>query len=66
MTPERLRAIGVRLYGPDWQQPMAKALQVNPSTIWRWETGAVPVPGPAQAALKCFLREKTGQPRRRP
>jgi hypothetical protein len=39
MTPEELREIGERLYGPKWQVKMARALPVTPRTIRYWLDG---------------------------
>jgi hypothetical protein len=39
MTPEELRSIGERLYGPRWQTSLARALPVNPRTIRSWLSG---------------------------
>ena len=65
MTPERLREIGVTLYGEwGWQTRMAESLDVRVTTVQRWVSGAVPIPGPARAALECFLREKQRQKQR--
>lgn len=59
MTPTELREIGVELYGSwGWQTRMAEALGVDGSTVRRWISGALPVPGPAAAALQCFLDRK--------
>lgn len=58
MTPEELKKIGKKLYGYGWQTRMAEALEVDGSTVRRWVSGAVPIPGPAAAALRCFMREK--------
>lgn len=59
MTPEQLAKAGVKLYGGwGWQTRMAEALGVDGSTVRRWVSGAVPIPGPAEAALKCFLERK--------
>lgn len=58
MSSDELSAIGVQLWGSwGWQTRMAKALNVDGSTVRRWVSGAVPVPGPVEAALRCFLRE---------
>lgn len=58
MNPQQLREAGVTLYGHwGWQTRLAEALMVDGSTVRRWVSGAVPIPGPAQAAIKCFLRE---------
>ena len=40
MTPAELRAIGRRLYGEDWQTPLARDLGVNPRTVRKWLAGA--------------------------
>jgi DNA-binding transcriptional regulator YdaS (Cro superfamily) len=56
MTPEELAKAGVTLYGKwGWQTRMAEALGVDGSTVRRWVSGAVPVPGPVVAALTCLL-----------
>lgn len=62
MSVTELKVIGPRLYGYGWQTRMAEALNVDGSTVRRWVSGAVPVPGPAVAALRCFLR-LPGEPR---
>lgn len=62
MTAKDLCAAGRKLYGPrGWQRRMAEALHTDPRTIRRWVAGDVPVPGPAEAAIQCFLErgEKT-------
>ena len=58
MTSQELAEIGCQLYGKwGWQTRMAEALGVDGSTVRRWVSGAVPVPGPVAAALLCFQRE---------
>ena len=58
MTGKELIQIAHKLYGEKgWQTAMAAALEVDASTIRRW-VYANSVPGPAAAALRCFLREK--------
>lgn len=55
MTAKELVEIGQKLYGSrGWQTAMAAALEIDTSTIRRW-IYANNVPGPAAAALKCFL-----------
>jgi hypothetical protein len=39
MTPEELREIGERLYGPRWQSSLARALPVSTRTIRYWLSG---------------------------
>lgn len=61
MTSQELRDAGVALFGKwGWQTKMAVALRVDGSTVRRWVSGAVPVPGPAEVAIELMLRsEKT-------
>lgn len=57
MSPAELRKSCVALYGErGWQTKLATALDVDGSTVRRWTSGAVPVPGPAAAAIRCFLK----------
>lgn len=59
MTPAELRSACITLYGDrGWQDRLAADLEVDPSTVRRWSSGAVPVPGPAAAAIHCFLKTK--------
>ncbi len=39
MTRNELRAIGISRFGPGWQLPMARALQIPQSTIARYGAG---------------------------
>ncbi len=58
MTPEQLREIGEQLYGSwGWQTRMAEALRVDGSTVRRWLSGKVTIPGPALVALELLLKE---------
>lgn len=62
MKAKDLVKIGQQLYGDrGWQTKMAASLEVDTSTIRRWMY-ADSVPGPAAAALKCFIRERKNQP----
>lgn len=59
MSADELAEAGRELYGSwGWQTRLAEALEVDGSTVRRWVSGAVPVPGPVGAAVRCFLREK--------
>lgn len=52
MTPEQLRTIGEQLYGNwGWQTKMAEVLKVDSSTVRRWLSGKVAIPGPVEVAL---------------
>lgn len=44
MTPAELKKIGRRLFGPDWQSPLARAIGKHRITVWRWITRNVPIP----------------------
>ena len=56
MNPEQLRAACVKLYGSHgWQTRLSEDLRVDGSTVRRWVSGAVPIPGPVEAAVRCFL-----------
>ncbi len=53
-----IKKIAIALFGEEkWQQDIAEALGVDTSSIRRWKTYEM-APGPAQAAMKCFLRER--------
>ncbi len=56
MTADELKLAGRALYGHGWQTRLADELDVDGSTVRRWVSGQVPVPGPAAAAIRCFLR----------
>lgn len=60
MSGDDLKAAAVRLYGSHgWQTKLADALQVDTSSIRRWTSGQIPVPGPVAAAMQCFERERS-------
>lgn len=62
MTPEALKEIGEKLFGPwGWQTKVAKALRVDGSTVRRWISGATAIPGPAEVALELLLKAKQGE-----
>lgn len=62
MKPAELKAAGESLYGYGWQTRLAESLNVDGSTVRRWVSGAVPIPGPAAAAIRCFMRERRARP----
>lgn len=60
MTPAELREAGLKVFGEHgWQTRMAEALEVDGSSVRRWVSGAVPVPGPVAAAMRCFVHQKS-------
>jgi DNA-binding transcriptional regulator YdaS (Cro superfamily) len=54
MTPDELKEAGRALFGNGWQTRLAEQLGVDGSTVRRWVSGAVPIPNPAAAAIRCF------------
>lgn len=59
MTPEELREAGERLYGTwGWQTKLAHELHVDGSTVRRWLSGKVPIPGLAAVAINLLVRVK--------
>jgi hypothetical protein len=62
MTPEQMREIGVCLYGSwGWQTKMADVLQVDSSTVRRWLSGKVAIPGPVEVALRLLLQAENNK-----
>jgi|JI9StandDraft_1071089.scaffolds.fasta_scaffold1596770_1 DNA-binding transcriptional regulator YdaS (Cro superfamily) len=44
MTADELRQIGEKLYGPQWQAKLSRALPVNPRTVRSWLSGRREIP----------------------
>lgn len=58
MSGQQLKEALIALYGKwGWQTRAAEALGVDASSIRRWTSGQIPVPGPVAAAVNCFTRE---------
>lgn len=57
MTAEQLRHAGVELFGEKrgWMAEFARALKTGPDNLSRWLSGTIPVPGPVEAAVECWL-----------
>lgn len=58
MKPDELKAAGRELYGYGWQTRLAENLGIDGSTVRRYVSGAVPIPGPVAAAVQCWLGTK--------
>jgi hypothetical protein len=59
LTPEGLRLVGEALFGSwGWQTRLAEQLEVDGSTVRRWVSGAVSVPGPVKVALRLMLERQ--------
>jgi hypothetical protein len=60
LSSDDLRVVGEALFGAwGWQTRLAEVLEVDGSTVRRWVSGAVCVPGPVKVALRLML-EKQG------
>jgi hypothetical protein len=55
MKARTLKSIGRRLYGNDWQSPLGRAVGVHRITVWRWATGASPIPDDKAAKIKAIF-----------
>ncbi|WP_416398154.1 hypothetical protein [Allohahella sp. A8] len=55
MNKDEFREAGQKLFGYGWQTRIAERIDVDGSTVRRWASGAVPVPGAVAAWLKCEL-----------
>ena len=60
MKPAELSKLAIDLFGEwGWQTRLAEALGVDGSTVRRWVSGAVPVPNPVAAAVRCFAQKSS-------
>lgn len=61
MTAEEFRQAAQGVFGSErgWQSRCAEALGVDRASVTRWLNG-VAVPGPVQAALRCWAERKCG------
>lgn len=59
MTRVEFIALGKMLFGRNWQKVVAERLKVDGSSVRRWSSGAVPVPGPVQAAMRAWAETPT-------
>jgi len=67
LSPEGLRIVGEALFGAwGWQTRLAEQLEVDGSTVRRWVSGAVSVPGPVKVALRLMLERQGLAPVRAP
>jgi hypothetical protein len=67
LSADDLRVVGEALFGSwGWQTRLAEVLEVDGSTVRRWVSGAVSVPGPAKVALRLMLERQGLSPARAP
>ena len=57
LNSAHLRAVGLTLYGPAWQAPLAEALGIAERSIRRWAAGK-PVPAGVWPELSVICQEK--------
>jgi len=61
VSPDELRQAAIRLFGErGWVAALALHLGVERTQVWRYLNGRTAVPGPVEAAVKCWLR--SGKP----
>ena len=66
MNRHELRESGKKLYPVwGWQTRLAEALLVDSSTVRRWLSGKASIPGPAAAAVRCFIERQEHEQRTR-
>ena len=55
MTPSQLELIGQKLYGPQWQSPLARALGIDLTTLTNYKAGKSRIPRPVGHACEHLL-----------
>ena len=56
MTADELQRAAVEIFGPrGWTSDLAAHLKIDRTTIYRYVQGQLPVPGPVEAAVSCWL-----------
>jgi len=60
MTAEEFRQLALKLFGPErgWQTKCAEALRTDPSSVSRYISGLVPIPGPVAVAMQGFAERE--------
>lgn len=64
MTGQELKEAAIKLFGESgWVTALADALGVDRTQVWRYVNGRTDVPGPVNAAVRCWLRRfgETGE-----
>lgn len=63
MTSDELRAAAIELFGAaGFTAKLAAKLGVQRSSVHRYVTGQLPVPGPVAAAVECWLSRSRENP----
>lgn len=58
MTPEKFERAGKILFGPAWKPRLANALKIDVTSVWRYASGQINVPGPVETAIRLMLWKK--------
>ena len=61
MTPDILARTGEALFGIDWKNPLAEALQVNSNTLRRWMNKGQEIPEGIADDLVDLIDSRTAQ-----
>ncbi len=61
VTPSEIIEAGERLFGSNWRQPLADALDVNIATLRRWTSAQTAIPKRVAMAIQ-FLLQSTNSP----
>lgn len=55
MTPAELSTIAKRAFPvASWQARLAEQLNVHPTTVYRWTSGRIAIPGPVALAVRAL------------
>lgn len=56
MTPDELRDAAIEIFGRrGWTTDLAACLRIDRTTVYRYAQGQIPIPGPVEAAITCWL-----------
>jgi len=56
VSGDELKAAAIEIWGErGWVTALATALGVDRSQVWRYIHGGTKVPGPVEAAVKCWI-----------
>lgn len=61
MRPKELRQAAEYLHGPGWRAALASQMNVHYSTVNRWASGEVPIPGPVAIALDLLVEREANE-----
>lgn len=57
MTADKLKKAAIEIFGQrGWTTDLAAALKLDRTTVYRYVQGQIPIPGPVEAAVTCWLQ----------